>query len=158
VGTVLSFNVNGEPRPQGSKTPVVRGGRAFLIEGTGDSPRKHKAWRKAVQDAAQELADEIGHTPIDAPVEVKIEFRLHKPNSKTAAKYWADRKPDIDKLVRSILDSIAGKDKPLVREDSRVVRLVAEKRYIEPEEQMGCWITVEEIAEGDTQLTLELDE
>jgi len=156
MGTAISFNVNGEPRPQGSKTPITRGGRVFLIEGKGDAPRKHKAWRKAVQDAAQEVADDIGHTPIDAPVEVKIEFRMPKPESKKESNYWAAWKPDIDKLERSILDSIAGKDKPLVREDSRVVRLIAEKRYVEPDENPGVWISVEEVEEGDTQLSFDV--
>ena len=154
VGTIISFNVDGEPRPQGSKTPVVRGGRAWLIEGKGDAPKKHKAWREAVLKAAQQFADEVGHEPIDGPVEVAIEFRMHKPASKTLEKYWADRKPDIDKLARAVLDSIAGKDKPIVREDSRVVRLIAEKRYVKGDEQMGCRITVEEIEEGDSQLAL----
>ena len=156
MATVISFNINGEPRPQGSKTPVKRGNKIILIEGTGDSPRKHKAWRKAVQDAAQEFADEIGHEVIDAPVEVKIEFRMPKPASKPSDKYWADRKPDLDKLVRSVLDSIAGKDKPLIREDSRVVRLIVEKRYVKPDEVNGCWINVEEIEEGSTQLALDM--
>ena len=157
MANLISFNVDGEPRPQGSKTPIQRGGRIFLIEGKGDAPKRHKAWRKAVEDAAREFAEETGHQPIDAPVTVQIEFRMPKPESKSASTYWAAWKPDIDKLERSILDSIAGKDKPLVREDSRVVRLVAEKRYVKPGEAPGCWITVEEIEEGDTQLSLELE-
>lgn len=152
----IVFNVDGEPRPQGSKTPIVRGGKVWLVEGKGDAPKKHKAWRAAVTEAAEKLAEDINHEVLDCPVEVQIEFRMPKPASKKKDKVWADRKPDVDKLTRAVLDSIAGKDKPLVREDSRIVRVIAEKRYVRPDENMGCTIKVTEIEEDNTQLSFEV--
>ncbi len=150
----ITFTVTGEPRPQGSKTPVMRGGKIFLIEGKGTAPRQHKVWRDAVESAARTFVEETGIEQIDGPVEVCIVFRMPKPPSKPGWKFWCDRQPDIDKLCRSVLDSIAGKDKPIVREDSRVVRLMAEKRYVGDDENIGCTISVETIEEGDVQLSL----
>jgi crossover junction endodeoxyribonuclease RusA len=154
--STISFFVEGEPRPQGSKTPVVRGGRAFLIEGTGDAPRKHRAWRDAVRKAAEDFAEEVLFETIDGPVEVKLQFLLERPASRSKNLVWADRKPDIDKLVRAILDSISGQEGPLLREDSRVVKLTAEKHYVAKDEKIGCWINVHELEQSDTQLSLEL--
>lgn len=110
-----------------------------------------------MQTAAENLVLEDDLEQIDGPVEVQLYFRMPKPASKPVWKFWADRKPDLDKLVRAVLDSIAGKGKPLVREDSRVIRLVAEKRYVEPEEEPGVEIWLSQVEEGNTQATLDVD-
>ena len=44
----LTIAIVGVPAPQGSKTGVVRGNRAILIEGGSQTGRdKHRAWRDA---------------------------------------------------------------------------------------------------------------
>lgn len=82
-----------------------------------------KPWREAVKWAAREIgAFVIG------PVAVEMVFTWPKPKSapKTRVTY-PDRKPDIDKLIRSTLDAImqAG----TIEDDARVVSLSAAKRY-----------------------------
>jgi crossover junction endodeoxyribonuclease RusA len=87
--------------------------------------------------------------PLDGPVEVSIVFYLEKPASRPKGVVFADRKPDIDKLVRSVLDSLT--DAGVLREDSRVVDLHALKLYarrgaspgvvivVRPAEPRGLW-------------------
>ena len=139
---MIRFEVLGLPSPQGSKSAVVRGGRAVLIEGASTAGRQaHRAWRESVAWAARSAAQTHGAVDEDAPVAVRVEFRMPKPKSRAKKAVWADRKPDLDKLLRSTLDGLA--DGGLVRHDSRVVTLAASKRYAVPGEPTGADIAVE---------------
>ena len=127
---MIAFPVLGIPAPQGSKSAVVRGGRAVLIEGASTVGReKHRAWRDAVGWEARAAVLEQGQVDDDTPVAVTVFFFLPKPKSRPKKAVWADRKPDLDKLVRSTLDGLA--DGGLLRHDSRVVSLHAAKAYAE---------------------------
>jgi crossover junction endodeoxyribonuclease RusA len=124
--TVVELRVHGQPAPQGSKTAFVRGGRAIVTEGKGRGRESHAAWRQAVATAARDW-QAIHNAPLlDGPLAVSIEFLLTKPASAPKAKVWADRKPDLDKLVRSVLDAVDG---VVINGDSRVVSLYAAKQY-----------------------------
>ena len=143
----IEFFVQGEPRPQGSKTPVVRGGRAFLIEGKGKAPAMHKKWRQTVAEAAEKAAGTTTWDPStdgDGPMWVSLEFNLLRPKSRNSSLKYADRKPDVDNLTRSILDSLTG---PILREDSRVVELQASKVYVSDEINQGVAIKIRRIYE-----------
>lgn len=118
----LEFDVYGEPAPQGSKRAYVVKGRAVLVE----SSAKVKPWRATVAQAAHEAALSSGWEPTDAPVSVTVTFWLKRPAS--VKRDLPDRKPDIDKLLRSVLDGIS--DAGVVwTDDARVVDLYAAKRY-----------------------------
>lgn len=116
------FKVLGVPAPQGSKSAVVRGGRAQLIEGGSTTGReKHRAWRGAVAWKAREAAGP--DAPIDEPIIVDVTFRLSMPKSRKAAERRAGFaahavKPDIDKLLRSTFDGLV--DGGLIADDSRI--------------------------------------
>lgn len=125
---MISFRANGDPYPQGSKSAFVRGGRAVIVEGTGKGIKKHKAWRAVVKQAADEAAVGLEGLPLDCPVEVSLTF--HMPRPKTVRRRWHTVKPDLDKLVRSVLDSITGN---IIIDDSRVIMLVAFKVYADEE-------------------------
>lgn len=134
----ISFSVNGDPIPQGSKTAFVRGGKAVIVDGKGAGIKKHKDWRAAVKSAAETAQAEETWTTWDGPAEVHLWFYMAKPKSKPIWKVYPDTKPDIDKLIRSILDSITGN---LISNDSRVVKVVAEKVFAEPTKQ-GVFVKV----------------
>lgn len=140
----IGLVVIGEPAPQGSKTAVVRGGHARLIEGGSTTGRqKHRAWREAVAWEAHAAALQHGPVDDDVPVDVQVEFRMPKPKSRPKRARWADRKPDLDKLIRSTLDGLA--DGGLVRHDSRVVRIAATKRYVDLGEPSGATVLVQPV-------------
>lgn len=133
----ITLVVHGVPAPQGSKTAFVRGNRAIVTEGKGPGRQSHAAWRQAVATAARDWQDACGPVALlDEPVAVAIRFTMPKPASKPRWKRWPDRKPDLDKLIRSVFDSIAG---VVIRDDSRVVAITALKVYGDPP---GCVVVV----------------
>lgn len=145
------FRVLGTPAPQGSKSAVVRGGHARLIEGSSTVGReKHRAWREAVAWAAREETLRDGGLPDDVPVEVTVAFYLAKPKSRPKRAVWCDRKPDLDKLIRSTLDGLS--DGGLVRHDSRVVQVTASKRYAKPGHPTGAYVTVDVVPLSDAEV------
>jgi Holliday junction resolvase RusA-like endonuclease len=89
-------------------------------------------WRDAVAESARRQGFT---TPTPGPFGVSIDIGVARPlghysiSGKVLPRYtdaWPDRRPDIDKLARSILDALTG----LVwRDDGQVVILDVAKRY-----------------------------
>lgn len=121
----IRFTVDGIPVPQGSMRAFVLKGqhRAVLVQG-GDKARRDSlgGWRQSIAARAK-LA---GAQPGLGPVAVQLTFRLPRPASRPKRETEPDRKPDLDKLVRSTLDALTGL---AFRDDAQVVRCLAEKRY-----------------------------
>jgi Holliday junction resolvase RusA-like endonuclease len=128
-GAEVHISVSGDPASQGSH--AVMNGRIVQVNSA-----KHKRWRNAVRDAARaELTADW--EPIDGPCEVIVSFYMPRP--KTVTRPAPSVSPDLDKLCRSVLDSLS--DAGVYADDSRVTRLNARKIYaqgIEP----GASITV----------------
>lgn len=101
------------------------GDKAWLVDGKGKGIKRHKDWRSKVADAALAAVPD-GFVLYDCPVAVNLRFLQTKPKSKPAWKHWADTTHDVDKLARSVLDSLT---KTVIINDSRVVRLSATKQY-----------------------------
>ena len=121
--------VPGTPRPQGSKRHV---GNGRMIE----SSKKLPAWMRAV---TQEATKNRPSEPIDAPVSVYMHFYLPKPKR---PRYDAPAvKPDVDKLARSVLDSLEASD--ILTNDSRVTLLRAIKHYADNDTPPGADITIQ---------------
>lgn len=122
--------VPGVPRPQGSKRHV---GRGIMVESSKHLP----AWRKVVAVAAR--AAHTG-TPYDGPVTITAEFIMPRP------KGWGQKRqdpmiqrPDLDKLIRAVMDGISG---IVIRDDSQAVRMVLAKRRAAPGEGPGVVVVV----------------
>jgi Holliday junction resolvase RusA-like endonuclease len=132
----VAFVVRGDPAPQGSKRAFVAKGRAIITE---DS-KKSAPWRDSVAAAAAEAM--AGALPIDAAVEVRVTFFFARPASvKPQKRPYPSVAPDVDKLARAVLDGLTAGG--VFRDDSRVVDLLARKRYADVP---GAEITVQEIA------------
>jgi Holliday junction resolvase RusA-like endonuclease len=113
----LTIDVSGEPASQGSHSVI--NGRIVQVNSS-----KHKRWRNAVVFAALDLIPEDWE-PIDEPVELSVIFYLPRP--KSATREFPAVMPDLDKLIRAVGDSLT--DSGLLRDDSRIIRIHAEKRY-----------------------------
>jgi Holliday junction resolvase RusA-like endonuclease len=144
----LRFTVLGTPAPQGSKKGYVVNGRAVIVE---DSKRT-KPWRQDVQAAA--LAAIGDRPPLEGPLEVTVVFRMPRPGYhfrtgqhagelKPGAPAYVDKKPDVDKLVRALLDSLT---KVVWRDDAQVAVLVVGKEYATAPARPGADITVTPVA------------
>lgn len=118
TGGSVSFRVDGVPVAQGSKIIAKGGGRTWLRDANGAAL---KQWRLKVAQAA-----DVGVT-FDCPVSVHVVFHMPRPMRPKFERPAV--KPDVDKLSRSVLDALT--DGGLLVDDSRVVRLVAEKFYSE---------------------------
>jgi site-specific DNA-cytosine methylase/Holliday junction resolvase RusA-like endonuclease len=142
----LVVNVVGLPAPQGSHKGFVVKGRAVI---TSDN-KKTRPWR---QDVTAAVVDTIAQTPdfepYTGPVLVDIGFYMPRPRyhfrtGKRAnelrpdAPHYVDKKPDLDKLVRAILDALTAS--AVFRDDAQVAMLVTSKAYADA--QTGARITI----------------
>lgn len=133
----LIIRADGVPVPQGSKTVAQYGGKAWLRDSNG---AKLKPWRALVEEAAREAIREAGWYTLDCPVEVDVLFWMPRPKSRKWWEVWVPVKPDLDKLLRSVFDSLTAAG--VWRDDSRVVHLLALKLYEEGPGQAGVHVRV----------------
>ena len=120
----LEFTVPGVAIPQGSKQGYVVGKRAVIVDA---NKAKLKPWRATVRDKAETVL--AGRTGFDGACSVSIGFYLPRP--KSVIRLRPHVKPDTDKLVRSILDSLT--DAGVFKDDALVVDLNAHKYYADDE-------------------------
>lgn len=115
----IEFEAFGLPKPQGSKKAFkTKTGRIVLVEAAG---KPHKVWREVVADAARTVAPmEL----ITGPVRVEVELFL--PRAKSNTDPFPIYRNDLDKLVRSVLDSMTG---VIFKDDGQVVELIGSKRF-----------------------------
>lgn len=126
----FSLFVPGRPAPQGSKRHV---GGGVMVE----SSKALAPWRTLV---AWSVSQRWNGAPLEGPVEVRVGFVMPRPvaTSKRSTPP-AIKKPDADKLIRAILDSLSG---ICWRDDAQVVDLHASKRIAELGEQPGALIQI----------------
>ncbi len=121
--SVIRFEVRGLPVPQGSTRAWVLHGKPVITS----SAKGLGTWRRLVADVAQNHAPK---EPWEGPVEIELEFGLPKPKSAPKRKrVWPDKRPDLDKLTRAVLDALTY---VVFADDSQVVRIHASKDYGPP--------------------------
>ena len=148
------IRVYGEPAPQGSKRAYVRGGRAVLVE----SSAKVKPWRQNVVAAVLDAEPGVRH---DTAVCVRVQFIMARPKhhfgSRKGQPYLlpgaprhVEKRPDLDKMLRSTFDGLT--DSGLISDDSIIAVIHAEKRYADPGEPPGAVIHVAAAGPGEGPL------
>jgi len=136
---MISYWIDGEPAPQGSKNGFVKNGRVVMVE----SSKKVKPWREAV--AAQTLEYRSTKWPyaeqwtLTTPVEIALVFHLPRP--KTVSRKWPAVKPDLDKLIRSTFDGLTTGG--LYTDDALVIAVSASKQYAT--DRVGCQVIASEV-------------
>jgi len=169
---VLTVHVVGTPKPQGSKrgfvVPGRDGGKArAVVVDTAKAPLKD--WRGSVTVAVQRAiteqvvenhpgldptSDAVCWQPLAGPLAVRLVFALPRPASapKTRRVWPSGRVGDVDKLARSVLDSLT--DAGVWLDDAQVVDLHVVKDYPGPDigqHVPGVRITVHRV--GDQPAT-----
>ena len=124
-----SFFVKGRPVPQGSMK--------FIRPGVMIHSRSQELalWRA---DIARN-AELFGFKPIASAVKVELDFVMNRPRS--AKRVFPSVKPDLDKLIRAVLDGLTG---VAYEDDSQVILIQSSKTY---GEKQGVWIGIEQIVE-----------
>lgn len=157
----IDFFAAGKPEPQGSskgfviKSKATGNLRAIV---TSDNA-KLKPWRATVQAAAQCALEQAGALRghlIESSVCIEASFVMPTPK-------WAEAKlrkgkpvacvtrPDVDKLLRGLLDALTG---IVFADDAQVVRVVASKTYAVPGSQPGVGVRIQ--GQADAAPVLEL--
>lgn len=134
---IVTMFVAGTPIPQGSTRGwVTKGGRVAI---THSNPRTMN-WRHAIADVTISRMEALygrGYSLWDRPVKVQMAFAMNRPKSRPKRLAHPTTRPDLDKLVRAVLDGLTG---TILKDDNCVVEIDARKSYGEP---TGAWITVE---------------
>ncbi len=144
---MIAFTVRGLPQAQGSARAFIAGGRA-IVTTEGNRPRSPLgAWRTAV---ATEARGVMGDTPeLTGPLALTVTFSLPRPQShygsgrnagvlKASAPSHVPTKPDVDKLLRAVLDALTG---VAWKDDAQVASVHATKTY--GDGWTGCRIRLE---------------
>lgn len=121
---MISFFVPGTPKPQGSKRGFVNKhtGKVAMVESAG-APLKD--WRGDVKRFAVDAQGDL--PPLTGPLAIRLEFRLQRPKSHPKNKVtWPDKRPDADKLARSVLDALTS---VCFVDDSQIVALLVRKLW-----------------------------
>lgn len=117
----LDVWVPGLPRPQGSMRAIRMGNHVRMVNSAHDDLL---AWRSAL---ASHLAHVMGDMPpLDVACGLRADFYLPRPASAPKRRIHPDRKPDLDKLTRAVLDSLTG---IAVVDDARIVSASVQKHY-----------------------------
>lgn len=124
------FSVHGQAVPQGSLVAHVKGNKASIHYASGSGLA---VWRNKVSAAARDAwtGDVYG-----GPIRIELTFRRQRPRSHyrnlgyelraVARDEQPVTAPDLDKLIRAILDSLSG---IIYHDDAQVVSIAATKVY-----------------------------
>ena len=120
--TEIKFTVRGVAVPQGSTRAFVVGKRAVT---TNKTPQL-TAWRNAIADEARKVAPPA---LLGGALQVSCYFTFEPPKSRKKQGMTMYSRPDIDKLLRAVLDACTG---VLWHDDAQVCILRGQKVYVSP--------------------------
>lgn len=129
--------VVGTPVPQGSKRGFLVNGRIVLVEASKNLPQ----WRKTV------TASLVGMPPVEGAAEVVLGFYMPKPKSNKDD--HPIRRPDVDKLIRAVLDGMT--DAGIFKDDSQVVSISARKLWAKADPGVSILYRPFGVLPGDTR-------
>lgn len=133
---MIKFTVYGKPQPQGSTRGFVynrfnpRSNQMQARAAITSDNAKLKPWRQQVSQTA--IAAAKGEIiPRGTPVSIWLMFYFDRPKSLSKnASSLKTTKPDIDKLIRSVLDALTG---TVFEDDSQVAVCRMQKCFAQPE-------------------------
>jgi Holliday junction resolvase RusA-like endonuclease len=129
----MHIRVYGTPAPQGSKTAIVRGGKAIMFE----SSKKLMPWRDACIMASK-MATTEAPTPLLGPLKVQVTFYLERP--KSTVRDYPNNAPDVDKLLRGVFDSLQIAE--VIMNDGQIVDVDACKLWADENHPPGAVIDI----------------
>lgn len=142
----ISFFVSGVPVPKGSAKAFVNRhtGRATVLQ---DNRERQKPWASAIHYTA--LLHFGGVRPSPEAIHITVQFYLPRPKShyKKSGELTGKApthhtgKPDLDKLVRCVLDALTG---VIWVDDSQVMKIDTYKGYESPIVGPGVKIRISE--------------
>lgn len=143
----VTFHVSGYPAPKGSFTRMPNG--AMLPAGTTASREKGINWRNEIRHVALDTMGD--NQPQRGAVRLMVEFQLPYPKSsirKYQYGWWPHiKKPDVDKLLRMLLDALTG---IVWADDSQVAYVTVNKVYAW-NDRPGAYIVIDFLGDDSLQ-------
>jgi crossover junction endodeoxyribonuclease RusA len=121
--------VRGLPAAQGSKRHVGGGRMIEMSRAVGP-------WREAVRAETQRAMNGAG--PLPGALRLRVVFTLPRPKSIPKAVRHPAKRPDLDKLLRALLDGLT--EGGAWHDDGQVVHIMARKDYTTG--APGCWAEI----------------
>lgn len=135
---MISFRVYGIPQTKGSTKAFMRKGMKFPVV-TNDNT-KNKGWSATVSGEAQRARRRsMMDKPFTGAVLLDLTFHLPRPKTLPKRVKRPTKRPDADKMVRSVMDALTG---VFYKDDAQVAILHAEKQY---HPQPGVTVCIEEL-------------
>jgi len=144
----LQFVVAGVPVQKGSMRAFARvipgkfnkrGQPVAVATVTADNKAELRSWQHAIGAEAARAGARV----LEGGVAVRVTFDFVRPASVSAkARPFHTVKPDLDKLVRAVLDGLTG---VAFRDDAQVNKVTALKRY---GDRAQCLVELEEAPRG----------
>lgn len=129
----LAIRIYGPPVAQGSMKGFVVKGRAIV---TSNNAAKLKPWRQEI--AATALANDFA--PLEGPVTIMALFYVRRPPSRPKKYREPDKRPDLDKLLRAVLDALTG---IAYHDDGQIVEASIQKSYATADQPEGVMIRLD---------------
>ena len=135
---LLSFIVPGVPQQRGSKNAFsvkLKNGTTRTV--LADSNKKSVKHMRSINVCAKKAMDDLGLSLAATPVQVSVKFAFERPKAhfgtgkkseilKEHAPKQHTKQPDVDKLVRCLLDGMTGS---VYSDDRQVFVVVAMKQW-----------------------------
>ena len=157
---MIQFRVLGIPKGQPRPKAFVRKHRDPITGAMGSrasvyDPGTAEGWKSEIARAAQK---HIAHEPIDGPVELVVHFFMPRPmshftsggqrNLKPKAPQWHTKRPDLDNLLKAVLDALTSLS--MWADDSLIYAVTATKGYAGGDQRPGAEII---LYERDARMT-----
>ncbi len=143
-GDIIEFFVCGDPKPQGSTRSyyIKKINKVVTTHGNKDTRRWQLRIAMEAQHANESRAVSFYSGDKHCGYEVRADFLFQRPKSLPKKRRLNTKRPDIDKLVRTVLDGLA---KVIIPDDSQVISITTSKRYSSENESPGVRIKVTRI-------------
>jgi len=148
---IIKFTVPAVPVAQPRTKATAFGGKARVYTpttlGTGDGKRPHPI--HAFKATVRLAAEVYNGAPIAGPVRIDVLFVFPRHSSKVwkskpMPRYPHVEKPDIDNLIKSVLDALQG---TIIVDDCQVYAGTIEKWRASGDEQPHCAVSIREVTE-----------
>ena len=118
IGEEIKIVVYANPYPKGRPRVALRGKFPIIY-----TP---KTTRDAEDEFLSQAIEKRPKTPLEGPLSVRICFFKVKPKSYSKNRVYWTQKPDLDNLVKLVLDAL---NKVFYVDDSQVVELSCSKKF-----------------------------
>lgn len=118
--------------------------RPRVVNGRAYTPAATAAYERSIKLAAAHLR------PMEGPLNVSIAFIFPRlKSSRSAAREAKSTRPDVDNLIKAVLDGLNGL---AFHDDGQVTRVSGEKWIAAAEEEAHIEVTIESLNLGDMQI------